>query len=209
MDTRFTEVITSEVQLRTLIGQPSALVANKHIHALDEHCRRFIARSPFLLVASVGADGRLDVSPKGDPPGFVQVLDAHTLAIPERPGNRRADTFCNLMANPAVALIFLVPGKGETLRIGGRACVVRDAWVRAPLAVHGQVPEFVTIVQVEEASFHCTKCMVRSGLWEPARWPDSAGLPSLAEVSVAHARSTQSVQEVQALIDQGLRERLY
>jgi len=209
MDSRFANVVTSEAQLRGVIGQPSALVTNKHIHALDDYCRRFIARSPFLLIASAGADGRLDVSPKGDPSGFVQVLDEHTLAIPERPGNRRADTFCNVLVNPNVALIFLVPGKGETLRVSGRACVVRDAWVREPLAVRGKVPEFVTIIEVQEMFFHCTKCVVRSGLWEPARWPGTDGLPSLAETSIAHAKSTQSVQEVQALVDQGLREHLY
>jgi PPOX class probable FMN-dependent enzyme len=209
MDPRFSEIVTSEAQFRAVMGQPIPLVVNKHIHALDDYCRRFIARSPFLLLASADGAGRMDVSPKGDPAGFVQVIDEQTLAIPERPGNRRADTFCNLLSNPRVGLIFLVPGKGETLRVCGRATIVRDEWVRAPMAVNGKVPDFALVVHVEEVFFHCAKCVVRSKLWQPEHWPDTYGLPSLAETSVAHARLTQSVEDVQALIDTGLRERLY
>jgi PPOX class probable FMN-dependent enzyme len=209
MDPRFREVVTSESEFRAVIGHPSELVVRKHIHALDDYCRRFIERSPFVLLASADAAGRMDVSPKGDPAGFVQVLDAHTLAIPDRPGNRRADTFGNLLANPHVALIFLVPGKQETLRVSGRGAIVRDAWLRERMAVQGRVPEFAIVVTVEEAFFHCAKCMVRSRLWEPAAWPSTAGLPTLAETSVAHARLGHTVDEVQALIDRGLRERLY
>lgn len=209
MDARFSEIITTEPQFRAVLGHPSAIVMNKHIHALDDYCRAFIARSPFLLLASADGEGRMDVSPKGDPPGFVQVLDDHTLVIPERPGNRRADSFSNLLVNPHVGLIFLVPGKQETLRVSGRAFVVRDAWIREGLAVKGNVPHFAIVVQVEEAFFHCAKCMVRSKLWDPGAWPSTEGLPSLAQTSVAHARLSQSVQEVQDLIDRSMRERLY
>jgi PPOX class probable FMN-dependent enzyme len=151
----------------------------------------------------------MDVSPKGDPPGFVQVLDDHTLVIPERPGNRRADTFCNLLVNRNVALIFMIPGKRETLRVAGTAAIVRDQWIRSRMAVKDRVPEFAIVVRVDEAFFHCAKCMVRSKLWEPAEWPPTDGLPSLAETSVAHARLDQPVHEIQAMIDKGLRERLY
>lgn len=209
MDSRFSDVVTSEAQFRTVMGQPIPLVVNKHIHALDDYCRRFIARSPFLLLASADGEGRMDVSPKGDPVGFVQVLDDHTLAIPERPGNRRADTFCNLLTHPMVALIFLVPGKGETLRVSGRAMIVRDEWVRTPMAVNGKVPDFALVVHIEEVFFHCSKCIVRSKLWQPDAWPDSSGLASLAEVSLAHSQVAQPLEEVQALIDTGLRQRLY
>lgn len=209
MDPRFSDVVRTEQQLRAVIGHPSELVIRKHIHALDDFCRAFIERSPFALLASADADGRMDVSPKGDPAGFVQVLDEHTLVIPDRPGNRRADTFCNLFVNPQVGLIFLVPGKQETLRVGGRAFIVRDQWIRERMAVQGRLPEFAIVVRVEEVFFHCAKCMVRSKLWQPSAWPDTAGLPTLAEANVAHARLGYSVDEVQALIDRGLRERLY
>jgi uncharacterized protein len=209
VDTRFSEVIATEPQFRAVMGHPSALVVNKHIHALDDFCRAFIVRSPFVLLASADGEGRMDVSPKGDPAGFVQVLDDHTLVVPERLGNRRADTFCNLLANPKVALIFLVPGKQETLRVSGSAIIVRDAWIRQRMAVNDKVPDFAIVVKVEEAFFHCAKCMVRSKLWEPAAWPDTHGLPSLAETNVAHGKLNQSVKEVQALIDKGMRERLY
>ncbi|HET9024650.1 MAG TPA: pyridoxamine 5'-phosphate oxidase family protein [Burkholderiaceae bacterium] len=209
MDDRFSEIVSSEAQFRAVIGHPIDLVVRKHIHALDRFCRVFIERSPFLLLASADGEGRMDVSPKGDPAGFVQVLDEHTLVIPDRPGNRRADTFCNLLANPNVALIFLVPGKQETLRVSGRACIVRDAWIRERMAVQGKVPEFAIVVKVEEAFFHCAKCVVRSKLWDPLAWPGTAGLPTLAEASLAHAKLDCSVHEVQAVIDEGLRNRLY
>lgn len=209
MDTRFRDVVTSEAQFRAVMGQPSELVIDKHIHVLDDYCRIFIERSPFVLLASADERGRMDISPKGDPAGFVQVLDEHTLVIPDRPGNRRADTFCNLLVNPQVALIFLVPGKGETLRVSGRALIVRDAWIRGRLAIRDKVPEFAVVVNVDEVFFHCAKCMLRSKLWDPSVWPDTQGLPSLAETSVAHAKLQRPVSEVQAMIEKGLRERLY
>jgi PPOX class probable FMN-dependent enzyme len=209
MDQRFSEIITTELQFRAVMGYPSALVINKHIHALDNYCRVFIARSPFLLLASADDQGRMDISPKGDPEGFVQVLDDHTLVIPERLGNRRADTFSNLLVNPRVALIFLVPGKRETLRVSGSAFIVRDTWIRARMAINDKVPDFAIVVKIDEVFFHCAKCMVRSKLWEPNAWPDTQGLPSLAETNVAHGKLDQPVHEVQALIDKALRERLY
>jgi PPOX class probable FMN-dependent enzyme len=209
MDARFSEIVTTEAQYRSVMGHPIALVVNKHIHSLDHYCRTFIARSPFLLLASADAEGQMDISPKGDPAGFVQVLDDRTLAIPDRPGNRRADTFSNLLVNPAVGLIFLVPGKSETLRVSGSAFIVRDEWIRTRMAVNQKVPAFAIVVHVEEVFFHCAKCMVRSKLWEPAAWPNIQGLPSLAETSIAHARVNQPLHEVQTLIDEGIRDRLY
>src|SRR5258705_2818538 len=127
----------------------------------------------------------MDVSPKGDPPGFVQVLDDETLAIPDRPGNRRADTFSNVLQNPGVGLIFLIPGKLETLRVNGRARIVRDMALRERMAVQGKVPQIALVVTVEEAFIHCGKCMIRSQLWQPESWPDGDALPSQAECLVA------------------------
>lgn len=117
------------------------------------------------------ARGQMDISPKGDPPGFVQVLDESTLAIPERPGNRRADTFTNVLENPMVGLIFFVPGKNETLRISGHAKIVRDRELRESMALRDKTPDFALAVEVQEVSFHCSKGIIRSSLWSPQGWP--------------------------------------
>jgi PPOX class probable FMN-dependent enzyme len=206
---RFSDVIASPEALEAVLGRPNERVAAKVIDCLDSHCRRFIARSPFVLVGSCDAAGNIDMSPKGDPPGFVQVLDDKTLAIPERPGNRRADTFRNLIQNPRVGLIFLIPGKRETLRVSGEAMIVRDADLRQRMAIDGRVPDLALVVLVREAFFHCAKCMIRSHLWEQAHWPSLDGLPTLAEAAIAHARLTHSVAEIQGFIDTDERTRLY
>jgi uncharacterized protein len=208
-DPRFKDVLSSEAEIEAAIGRPSPRVLAKAIDRLDDLCRAFVARSPFVLVASSDGEGNFDVSPKGDPPGFVRVLDDRTLAIPERPGNRRADTFRNVLRNPRVGLIFLVPGKRETLRVGGAATVVRDADLRESMALGGKVPDLALVVSVREAFMHCQKCMVRSGLWDPASWPALDGLPSLAEAMVAHGALGIPVADMQALIDQDARSRLY
>jgi len=205
----FREVVTSEAELRRIVGEPSHRVLRKQIATLDHHCRAFIAKCPFLLVSSCDASGNMDVSPKGDPAGFVQVLDDRTLAIPDRPGNRRADTFRNLLQNPRVGLLLLVPGKPETLRINGSARIVRDEWLRSRMAVGGRLPELALVVEVSEVFFHCAKCAIRSGLWQTNAWPKLDGLASLAEVLVDQGRLNDTREEMQALIDESVRERLY
>jgi len=207
--TSFKEIIRTEEELRFIMGSPTQRALDKTITALDEHCRAFIASSPFLLIASSDAQGRHDVSPKGDPPGFVQVLDERTLAIPDRPGNRRADTFANILQQPQIALLFFIPGKEDTLRVNGRAQIVRDLALREHMAVQGKVPDLALVVEVQEAFIHCPKCMVRSHLWEPERWPSLAEVPTMAQTFVAHAKIDQPVAEVQASIDQAVKERLY
>lgn len=206
---RFEDVVDTEAQFRAVLGYPNERVVRKHMESLNEHCRAFIASSPFVLLASADAEGRMDISPKGDPPGFVRVLDERTLAIPERPGNRHAATFSNLVANPRVGLLFLVPGKEETLRVGGTAIVVRDRALRATMAVEGKVPEFATVVTVDEAFFHCAKCIVRSALWRPDRWPDATGLPTMAETMIAAGGLDLTRAQMQDIIDRDQRERLY
>lgn len=206
---RFSEVITNEDQFRAVMGHPSPAVMKKEIRALDSHARAFIARSPFLLIGTSGADGRVDVSPKGDPPGFVQVLDDTTLAIPDRLGNRRADTFQNLLANDRIGLIFLVPGKQETLRVGGRGIIVRDQSLRERMAIRDKLPDFAIVVAVDQMFFHCAKCIMRSNLWKPEAWPALSGLPSLAETMVSAAKLDRSVTEQQAIIDKDAETRLY
>jgi PPOX class probable FMN-dependent enzyme len=203
------EVLASEAELREVIGPPIARSVKKEITRLDVHCRALIAASPFVLIASSDASGRMDVSPKGDPAGFVQVLDDETLAIPDRPGNRRADTFTNVLQNPGVGLLFLIPGKLETLRVNGRARIVRDTALRERMAMQGKVPDLALVVTVEQAFIHCGKCMIRSRLWEGDAWPDAAGLPSQAQCLVAHGRLEESVEDVQASIELARATRLY
>ena len=205
----FADVVTTEEQLRAVIGHPSPRVLAKHVHALDRHGRAFIAKSPFVLVGSADGVGAIDISPKGDPPGFVHVLDDKTLAIPERPGNRKADTFTNILQTARVGLLFLIPGKAETLRVSGTGTIVRDRWLLERLAVNGRTPELALAVAVEEVFFHCSKCVLRSRLWNAADWPDLSGLPSLAEAMVAAGKLTETPEQMQALIDKDIRERLY
>jgi uncharacterized protein len=209
MDPTFSEVVTTEAQFRSVIGQPSQIVLRKHVRALDGHCRAFIARCPFLLLASADAAGNMDVSPKGDPPGFVRVLDDSTLAIPDRPGNRTADTFCNLLQNPRVGLLFLIPGRQDTLRVSGAAMIVSDRWLRDQLTAFGKAPDFAIVVKVEEVFFHCPKCVIRSRLWDPAHWPDTDGLSSFAQAIVDAGKLEETPAEIQALLDRSVRERLY
>jgi len=209
MTPQFSEVITTEAQLRDVIGSPNPRVLRKQIAHIDEHARAFIAKSPFLLIASSDAEGRMDVSPKGDPPGFVTVLDERTLAIPDRPGNRRADTFRNLLQTGRIGLLFLLPGKEETLRVNGTARIVRDQWVREPMAIAGRPPDFAIVVNVEEVFLHCAKCVIRSKLWDSAAWPQLDGLASLARAIVDQGKLTESIEEMHALIEKDKRERLY
>ena len=209
MQGRFEELVMTRERLRELNKLPSRLVSHKAIDHIDDICRRFIAACPFVLVASRGADGRLDVSPKGDPAGFVAVLDAKTLAIPERLGNNRMDTFENLLVHPEVGLFFLIPGNGDTLRVSGKGHVVRDTALQNRSAMNGKVPNFVLVVTVEEAFMHCPKCMIRSRLWAQERWPDRANVPTLAEAMVAHGALSQSIAEVQGVIDKSNAHRLY
>lgn len=205
----FNEVLSSEAEIDSIIGRPNSRVLAKVTNRLDDLCREFIGASPFLVVSSSDSQGRMDCSPKGDPAGFVQVLDDWTLAIPERPGNRRADTFRNVLQNPKVGLVFLVPGKGETLRINGTARIVRDSWIREKLAYKGIVPELALVVRVEEVFAHCTKCMVRSELWKPESWKPEGMQFTIASAMVAHGKLQLSVREMQAIADERVRTSLY
>jgi PPOX class probable FMN-dependent enzyme len=206
---QFNDVISDPAQFRELMGQPPPPCVAKTIAMLDRHCRAFIARSPFVLIASASARGRMDISPKGDAPGFVRVLDDKTLAVPDRPGNRRADTFTNVLENPRVGLIFLVPGKSETLRVSGAATIVRDADLRESMAARGKTPDFALVVDVEEVFFHSSKCVVRSSLWIPHAWPSLDGLPSLAQTMVDAAALPMPVEALEEIIKQDESERLY
>jgi PPOX class probable FMN-dependent enzyme len=202
-------VVRTREELQAILGEPFVTQTNKCIDHIDQHCRTWIERCPFIIISSVSAAGAMDVSPKGDPPGFVQVLDAHTLAIPDRPGNRRADTFVNILEHPKVAIIFLIPRRGETLRVSGRAHISRDPALLERMAVRGKVPELAICVEVEEAMFHCGKALIRSQLWQPEAWQSIDGLPTYAQALVDHAHLSDSEEEVQKRVTHNERERLY
>ena len=206
---QFSDVITTREQLRSVIDEPSELVTRKVISSLDKHCGVFISRSPFVLIATADASGNMDVSPKGDPVGFVKILDNTTLAIPDRPGNARADSMENILQNPKIALIFMIPGKSETLRVSGEACIVRDEQLRNSMAVKSRSPELVIVVDVKEAFFHCSKCILRSKLWKPKEWPDLDGLPRLAETMVDAGKLEISEEEMHRIVENDEIERLY
>jgi hypothetical protein len=172
-------VVASEAQLRELYGHPGARAVAKEQAVLNADCRAFIAHSPFLVMGTAGADGRCDVSPKGDAPGFVHVLDDQHLVIPDRLGNNRLDGLRNILDNGHVGLIFLIPGREDTLRVNGRVRIVRDEALLERLAVNGKRPVTALLVEVEQAFMHCARAFKRAGLWEPERWPDAGGVRSM------------------------------
>jgi PPOX class probable FMN-dependent enzyme len=200
--------ITSETELRGLLGEPSARAAGKDRTRLHELDRAWLAASPFCLVATSAADGTCDVSPKGDPRGFVSVLDDRTIALPERPGNRRADGWRNVLANPHVGLIFLVPGRTDTLRVNGRARLVRDAPFLDEMVVEGHRPLLALVVDVEQVFHHCGKAFLRSGLWDASGW-DAGDLPSRAVIARTLERPGTSLDELERYYGPSYAEGLY
>ena len=174
--------IREEPQLRALLGEPAAIVRAKVADRLNDLTRRFVDLSPFVLLATSAPDGTCDVSPRGDPPGFVRVLDERTLLLPDRPGNKLADSLRNVLRNPHVGLLFLVPGVGDTLRVNGRATLVTDEDLLAPCAVEGKVPKLGLRIEVDEVFTHCSKAFLRARLWDPDTFVDRSELPSSGEV---------------------------
>ncbi len=174
--------IQSESELRAIIGEPTDLVTAKLADRLNELTRQFVERSPFVCVATGRPDGGVDVSPRGDPPGFVRVLDERTLLLPERPGNRLADTLSNLLADPRIALLFLIPGVGDTFRVAGTAIITDDRELLAGSAVEGRAPRLGVVVSIQEAYTQCAKALIRSDLWNPTRHIERAALPSHGEI---------------------------
>jgi hypothetical protein len=190
--------ITSATELRELLGEPSprSLVKERpRLHARD---RDWLAASPFCLVATADAEGNCDVSPKGDPPGFTLVLDDSTIAIPERIGNRRADGFVNILRNPHVGLIYLIPGRNDTLRINGRATLVRDAPWFDQLIVKGHRPQLAVVVAIDTIFLHCAKAFMRSALWQPETWTPDALPRQGAIVKALHPDLPGTVEEIEA-----------
>jgi hypothetical protein len=174
--------IRDESELREVIGHPKEIVLAKQTDRLNSLTRQFIERSPFVCVATADPDGGLDVSPRGDPAGFVRILDERTLLIPDRPGNRIGDTLTNLLADPRIGLLFLIPGVGDTFRVNGRATIVEDPELLAPSAVEGKVPKLGVLIEVEEAYTQCSKALIRSDLWNPEHHIERSELPSSGEM---------------------------
>jgi PPOX class probable FMN-dependent enzyme len=174
--------VRTEAELREIVKEPHQSLWEKDIGRIDKHARTLIAHSPFVLLATANEDGTCDVSPRGDPPGSVLVLDDHHLALADRPGNHRLDSIRNILRNPHIGLLFIVPGMNETLRVNGRATIVSDAPFFDDLVVQGKRPRLAILVEVEELYMHCAKAFLRASLWKPETWPDRASLPSLGRI---------------------------
>ena len=201
-----THFITDEASLRALHHQPMTRATGKVLRSLDKHCRRIISLSPFCVVATLGPAGA-GISPRGDPAGFVRVLDDLTLLLPDRVGNNRLDTMSNLLVNPRIGLIFLVPGMNETLRINGTGRITDDARLLAPSAVNDHAPKVGIVVTVEEALLHCAKALVRSALWDGSRHIDRSILPTYAQMLLEHVKGLtdeENERQSQVMTDRGL-----
>jgi PPOX class probable FMN-dependent enzyme len=186
-------LIEDEAALRQLHHPPMSRATDKVLRRLDKHCRRIIEASPFCILVTAGPDG-LDVSPKGDPAGFVRVLDDETLLLPDRVGNNRFDGYANILSRPAVGLLFFVPGMNETLRVNGSAKITDDIRLLGPCAVSNRVPKVGLLITVEEAFVHCAKALVRSKLWDVDAKIDRATFPSYAEILLDHCEGLDEAE---------------
>ena len=203
------QFIGNHEELRELYKSPGDGAVRKVLPQLDGHCRSFIAKSPFVLIGSSDGNGNADVTPKGDRPGFAAILDNNNIAIPDRPGNNRLDTLENIIVNPAVGLLFLIPGMNETLRINGHARITADAALRESLAVDGKLPVSVTVVSVKAAYMHCAKAFMRSELWKPESWLDRSTLPTLGEILRDQLALAQSAEATDKWLDEGYQKTMW
>jgi uncharacterized protein len=206
----FGRLVQSDVELREVVPAPGegSPPLRKQIDHLDPHCRDFIARSPFFLLATANAAGDCDASPRGGPPGFVHVLDERRLVVPEYPGNRCADSHRNLLENPRAAMLFAIPGLRETLRVAGRACITRDEGLLGGMGVDGRTPKLGIGLEVEEAFIHCAKAFIRSSLWDPESWPEE--LPSASAILRDHVDIPDVTEaDVAARLEESYAKTLY
>jgi PPOX class probable FMN-dependent enzyme len=197
----------NEAELRELIGHPAELTQNKIVGRLNALTRQYIEASPFVCVATARPDGGLDVSPRGDPAGFVRILDDRTLLLPDRPGNRIADTLTNILADDRIALLFLIPGVGDTFRVNGRARIVDDPELLAPSTVEGKAPRLGIIVEIEEAYPQCPKALIRSDLWNSEKHIPRDALPSPGEIMRSTADPELDIEEYERNRDERYRKR--
>lgn len=206
---RVDRIIGDPEQIKARFGEPKPRVKAKVTDHIDDTAKRYIHTSPFAVLATRRRDGGVDVTPRGDPAGFVQILDRSTLAIPERPGNRRTDALLNILDDPAVGLLFLIPGHGDTLRVSGRATIVEDKTLAARMNVQGHEPDLIVLVRVDRVLSHCPKAFIRAAMWKPEQWPDTSNVPTLAELMKAHGALDQPVEELAEAIAHDRVTRLY
>ena len=204
-----TDTLTTEQDIRAIIDGIQDAQKTKVLDHIDRHCRVWIERSSFLVMSTVDSAGRLDASPKGDPAGFVKVLDDKTLAIPDRPGNHRFDSFRNILQTGRIGLVFMVPNRNEVVRVNGAAQIVRDAKLRDDMAIKGRVPDFAILVRVEEAFYHCGKAIIRSRLWAPDQAAPTDGLPTYAEAIADQANADMTLEQIDARLRHNDENRLY
>lgn len=203
------EEVTTQAGLRTYRKPPSRFVANKVIGHVDDLARRFIAASSMVVLATRRTDGGVDMTPRGDPPGFVQVLSDRVIALPDRLGNNRADAFENILRDPGVGLYFIIPGNRDSLRISGQARIVRDTALMSRMEVRGHVPDLAILVRVDALLSHCPKAFVRAGMWDRDAWPDLADVPSAGEFLKVHGSLPDPVEVVDGIVANDGRKRLY
>lgn len=208
MDRSGWDVVRNSDEIRSVVGIPLQRVVDKVRDRLHELDRRFIAASPFWLLATSAPNGSCDVSPKGDPAGAVLVLDETTIALPDRPGNKRVDGFLDIVENPHVGVLFLIPGRGDTLRVNGRATLVREAAFFDQMVVKGHRPALAVVVDVEEVFYHCAKAFLRSSLWDPSTWTPDA-IPSRSVIAQAMERPDDTIEELDAYYGMAYRDGLY
>ena len=202
-------LVTTVGELESILGEQFENQVEKVIDHIDEHCRAWIERSPFVVLSSASSAGAIDVSPKGDPAGFVRVLDPKTLAVPDRPGNHRGDTFRNVLENPHVGLMFIVPKRREVVRVSGTAQIVKDVPLLTSMAVRDKAPCLALLVRVQEAMFHCGKSMIRSHMWEPELWGPIEGLPTYGRALVDHGALETPLVDVERMTHLNEKYRLY
>lgn len=206
----FGELVNNLKEIQDLIGTPSELVNKKVIHSLDSHSVSFIKKSPLVFVSTSNSKGECDVSPRGDYPGFVSVLDDKLLLIPERPGNKRIDSIGNILVNPHVGLQFIIPGLEETLRVNGKAIITKDQLILKQFEFQGKIPVLGIGVEVEECFIHCAKAFKRSNVWKPESWLKKEDRPNAAEILAAHVKSENySEEKVTELLIESYTKRLY
>lgn len=196
--------IKDEQALRCLFPPLTPLAVHKCLPVLDRHAQAFIARSPFICIGTQDMDGRADVSPRGDPVGFVRVLDERTLAIPDRPGNNRLDSLVNILANPSVGLLFIIPGFDDTLRVNGRASLVTDPEILEGMRVNHRLPKVAIVVRVSEVFLHCAKAFRRSQLWNPDHFQDRKAMPSLSKIILDQTTGAPDDDDAMRRIDDDL-----
>ncbi len=199
-------VVSDEATLRGLYPATHEIAVQKCLDHLDRHAREFIRRAPFLCIGTQGPEGKADVSPRGDPAGFVRVLDDRTLAIPDRPGNNRLDTLANIVANPNVGILFMVPGFDETLRVNGAACLVTDPGLLESMAVNDRAPRLAIVVRIGEVFLHCAKAFRRARLWEPESRQDRSEMPTLSKIILDQTTGAPEDEGEMRKIDEGLEE---